>query len=93
MTVGLVVATFASLIPLDALGEMTQHRNAAGVHHRVRRVSGCCGGGVRRLPRPFRAPWVPVTPILGIVVSLAMMVGLPLGDVDAADRLAGCSAC
>jgi APA family basic amino acid/polyamine antiporter len=29
------------------------------------------------LPRPFRAPFSPATPILGIVISLAMMVGLP----------------
>ena len=29
------------------------------------------------LHRPFRTPWVPVVPILGIVVSLLMMVALP----------------
>jgi APA family basic amino acid/polyamine antiporter len=31
------------------------------------------------LPRPFRAPLMPVTAILGILISLAMMLGLP-GD-------------
>ena len=30
-------------------------------------------------PRPFRAPWVPVVPILGILTCLALMRGLP-GD-------------
>ena len=29
------------------------------------------------IPRPFRAPWMPVTPILGIAVSLLMMLFLP----------------
>ena len=30
------------------------------------------------LHRPFRAPWVPFTPIMGIIVSFAMMAALPL---------------
>jgi basic amino acid/polyamine antiporter, APA family len=29
-------------------------------------------------PRPFRAPWVPVVPILGVVISLALMLSLDL---------------
>jgi basic amino acid/polyamine antiporter, APA family len=29
-------------------------------------------------PRPFRTPWVPVVPILGALICLAQMVGLPL---------------
>jgi APA family basic amino acid/polyamine antiporter len=35
---------------------------------------------VRRpdLPRPFRAPWMPVTPILGIGFALVMMLSLPM---------------
>jgi hypothetical protein len=28
------------------------------------------------LPRSFRTPWVPVLPILGILVNMAMMFGL-----------------
>ncbi|MGA8026610.1 MAG: amino acid permease [Bryobacteraceae bacterium] len=28
------------------------------------------------LPRPFRTPWVPVIPILGVVVNLGLMAGL-----------------
>lgn len=30
------------------------------------------------LQRPFRAPWVPVVPILGMVISLALMLSLDL---------------
>ena len=29
-------------------------------------------------PRPFRTPWVPAVPILGALICLAQMVGLPL---------------
>jgi len=41
----------------------------------------CAGVWVLRkrnpdLPRPFKTPWVPVVPILGIVISLAMMMSL-----------------
>jgi len=76
LTVGLVVAVFASTIPLDALGEMTSIGTLLAF------IIVCAGVWVLRrrrpdLPRPFRAPFSPVTPILGIVISLAMMVGLP----------------
>ncbi|HVI47510.1 MAG TPA: amino acid permease [Chitinophaga sp.] len=30
--------------------------------------------------RPFRVPWVPVVPLLGIAVCVALMVGLPLNS-------------
>ena len=77
ITVGLVVAVFASTIPLDALGEMTSIGTllafiivSAGVWVLRRRRPD--------LPRPFVAPLMPITPILGIVISLAMMLGLPL---------------
>jgi amino acid transporter len=42
-----------------------------------------CGGVwvIRRrhpeLPRPFRTPWVPLVPILGIVISVYLMYNLP----------------
>jgi APA family basic amino acid/polyamine antiporter len=77
LTVGLVVATFASLIPLASLGEMTSIGTllafiivSAGVWVLRKRSP--------ELPRPFRAPWMPVTPILGIGFALLMMVSLPL---------------
>ena len=43
----------------------------------------CAGVWVLRkrspeLPRPFRAPFMPVTAILGILISLGLMAGLPL---------------
>jgi amino acid transporter len=76
LTVGLVVATFASLIPLASLGEMTSIGTLLAF------IIVCAGVWVLRkrspeLPRPFRAPWMPLTPILGIVVSLVMMLALP----------------
>jgi APA family basic amino acid/polyamine antiporter len=41
----------------------------------------CLGVWIMRVkqpevPRPFRAPWVPVVPILGMVISLALMLSL-----------------
>jgi APA family basic amino acid/polyamine antiporter len=76
LTVGLVVATFASLIPLASLGEMTSIGTLLAF------IIVCAGVWVLRkrspeLPRPFRAPWMPLTPILGIAVSLIMMLALP----------------
>jgi APA family basic amino acid/polyamine antiporter len=77
ITVGIVVAIFASTIPLAALGEMTSIGTLLAF------IIVCAGVWVLRkkrpdLPRPFRAPFMPVTAILGIVVSLAMMLSLPL---------------
>ena len=77
LIVGLVVAGFASTVPLAALGEMTSIGTllafiivCAGVWTlRVRRPE---------LMRPFHAPWMPVTSILGIVISFGMMLFLPL---------------
>jgi APA family basic amino acid/polyamine antiporter len=77
LTVGLVVATFASLLPLQSLGEMTSIGTLLAF------IIVCAGVMVLRkrspeIPRPFRAPWMPFTPIAGIVVALAMMLFLPL---------------
>jgi APA family basic amino acid/polyamine antiporter len=76
ITVGLVVAVFASTIPLDKLGEMTSIGTLLAF------IIVCAGVLVLRarrpdLARPFRAPFSPVTPVLGILISLAMMLGLP----------------
>jgi APA family basic amino acid/polyamine antiporter len=76
ITVGLVVAVFASTIPLDKLGEMTSIGTLLAF------IIVCAGVmALRRrspeLPRPFRAPMMPLTAILGILISLAMMLGLP----------------
>jgi APA family basic amino acid/polyamine antiporter len=76
ITVGLVVAVFASTIPLDKLGEMTSIGTLLAF------IIVCAGVLVLRkrspeLARPFRAPFMPVTAYLGIGISLAMMLGLP----------------
>ncbi len=57
ITVGLVVAVFASTIPLDKLGEMTSIGTLLAF------IIVCAGVIVLRkrrpdLPRPFRAPWI-----------------------------------
>ena len=77
ITVGLVVAVFASTIPLDALGEMTSIGTLLAF------IIVCAGVMVLRkrtpeLPRPFRAPLMPLTGILGILISLGLMLGLPM---------------
>jgi APA family basic amino acid/polyamine antiporter len=73
--VGLVAAIFGSLVPIGSLGQMVSIGTllafvivcAAVLILRVRRPD---------LERPFRTPWVPVVPILGIVVSLGLMASL-----------------
>ncbi|TMC67732.1 MAG: hypothetical protein E6J18_15475 [Chloroflexi bacterium] len=59
-----------------AARDLGQHRHAAGVHAGVRR------GGILRSKRPdlhhpFRTPWVPVVPILGILCCFGLMLTLP----------------
>jgi APA family basic amino acid/polyamine antiporter len=75
--VGIFVAFFAALIPISILGELVSIGTLLAF------VIVCAGvWALRRKnpdqPRPFRTPWVPFTPIAGIVVSLLMMFGLPL---------------
>jgi APA family basic amino acid/polyamine antiporter len=70
------VAVFAALFPIDLLGELVSIGTllafiivSAGVWVlRVRRPD---------LHRPFRTPWVPLVPILAILVSGALMLSLP----------------
>jgi len=77
ITVGIFVAIFAALIPIGILGELVSIGTLLAF------VIVCAGVWMMRrrrpeLKRPFRAPWVPVVPILGIFVSGLMMVSLPL---------------
>ncbi|HET7564229.1 MAG TPA: amino acid permease [Gemmatimonadaceae bacterium] len=74
--VGIFVAAFAALIPVSVLGELVSIGTLLAF------VIVCGGIWVLRnrepeRARPFRTPWVPVVPILGIVVSLVMMLSLP----------------
>jgi APA family basic amino acid/polyamine antiporter len=75
IVVGFFVAILATLIPLNVLDEMTS------VGTLLAFVLVSAGVLVMRkthpdVPRPFRTPWVPVTPILAIVLSGALIYGL-----------------
>jgi APA family basic amino acid/polyamine antiporter len=74
---GVVVATVAALFPIGVLGELVSIGTLSAF------VIVCAGVLVLRrrgpdLPRPFRTPFVPAVPILGIVSCLALMASLPL---------------
>ena len=75
ITVGFFVAVLAAALPLNVLDEMVSIGTllafvivSAGVWVIRRRSPD--------LPRPFKTPWVPLTPILAILISLAMMLSL-----------------
>ena len=73
--VGIVVATVAALTPINVLGELVSIGTLLAF------VIVCSGVWVLRrrrteVPRAFVAPWVPFTPIMGILVSLLMMFSL-----------------
>jgi basic amino acid/polyamine antiporter, APA family len=75
--VGIFVAFFAALIPIGILGQLVSIGTLLAF------VIVCAGVWILRvrrpdLPRPFRTPLVPLVPILGILVSFALMASLPL---------------
>ncbi|MCB4805350.1 APA family basic amino acid/polyamine antiporter [Methylobacterium brachiatum] len=75
--IGAAVALVAALVPIHILGEMVSIGTLAA-------FILVCGSVIylrrtdRHMKRPFRAPAVPVVPILGILFCLLLMVGLPL---------------
>jgi len=75
LTVGTFVAVLAASLPINILTEMVSIGTllafvivSAGVWILRRRNPG--------LERPFRTPWVPFTPIMGIVMALGLMLTL-----------------
>jgi amino acid transporter len=73
--VGLCVATVAALTPINVIGELVSIGTLLAF------VIVCGGVWILRrrgteVPRRFVTPWVPFTPIMGIVVSLLMMLSL-----------------
>ncbi len=74
---GVAVAIFTGLFPIQILGQLVNIGTLLA-------FVLVCGGVIvlRRtrpdLERPFRTPWVPVVPILGILSCLGLMATLPL---------------
>lgn len=76
MLVGLFVGLFAGLIPISILGQLTSIGTLLAF------VIVCAGVWILRvrrpdLERPFKAPWVPLMPLLGISTALLIMFSLP----------------
>ncbi len=77
LVTGLAAATIAGLFPLDLLGELISIGTLMA-------FAIVCSGILilrRRMPdahRPFRAPWVPLIPVLGVISCLILMVFLPI---------------
>ncbi|HEU4631743.1 MAG TPA: amino acid permease [Gemmatimonadaceae bacterium] len=77
LVTGLVAATVAGLFPIDLLGHLVSIGTLLAF------VIVCGGVLVLRytspeLPRPFRTPFVPLVPILGIITCGYLMISLPV---------------
>ncbi|MBX3027157.1 amino acid permease [bacterium] len=75
LVLGLAVAVLAALFPLKLLADLVNIGTLLAF------IVVCVAVIIMRrthpeLPRPFRTPWVPVIPALGIAVNLAMMLAL-----------------
>jgi len=74
---GIAVAAFTGLFPIQILGQLVNIGTLLAF------VLVCGGVWMLRhtrpdLERPFKTPWVPVVPILGILTCLGLMATLPL---------------
>ncbi len=72
------ISLFAGFVPISVVGEMTSIGTLLAF------VMVCLGILILRkkapdTPRPFKTPFVPVVPILGIGTCLVMMISLPAG--------------
>jgi APA family basic amino acid/polyamine antiporter len=76
MLTGTIIALMAGLTPIAVLGQLVSIGTLLAF------VLVSIGIIILRrtapdAPRPFRTPWVPGVPILGALICLAQMVGLP----------------
>jgi APA family basic amino acid/polyamine antiporter len=76
---GIMVGTLASFIPLGVLAELVNIGTLLAF------VIVCLAVLVMRYlhpntERPFRCPWVPVVPVLGVILCLILMLSLPWGN-------------
>jgi len=75
--IGVIIAVAAGVLPITLLGQLVSIGTLLAF------VLVCIGVVMLRrtapdVERPFRTPLVPLVPILGAVICLAQMVGLPL---------------
>ena len=74
---GSLVAVAAGFVDISTLGLLTSMGTLLAF------VIVCGGVLILRktapdMPRPFRAPWSPAVPIIGVLVCLYLMIGLPI---------------
>jgi len=73
------VSLFSGFAPISVVGEMTSIGTLLAF------VIVCAAILIMRktqpnIPRPFRTPWVPLVPILGVLANLGLMLGLGLSN-------------
>jgi len=74
---GIVVAIASGLFPISVLGQLVSMGTLLAF------AIVCAGVLILRrtepdIPRPFRTPWMPWVPIIGTLICLYLMSGLPL---------------